>query len=130
MWKLEDQFRVGLPDVLYNMDGQVGLIELKYAAAWPKRESTPKWTGVTPNQLAHLREWAGDGAGLAWVLSGIGREWFLLPLRMVDLWPRSPAGVPGMDQAGYRWDAVAHGVVGKWGPLFRYLSETATPATV
>ena len=127
LWKLEDQFRVGLPDVLWRAGPRAGLMELKYHSSWPKRPTTKLWTGVTPNQMAHLREWV-VGGGTGYVLVGVDTEWLLLTPMRLSTWERNREGIPGATQAEARAQALLIGKIGKWDPLFRYLAgETVEP---
>jgi hypothetical protein len=75
-WKVQDAYRSGLPDADCIASGVVMKFELKYAEAWPKRKGALKTT-LKPSQRAHLMEWDRAG-GNAFVLLGVGDEWFLL----------------------------------------------------
>lgn len=67
----------GLPDVIYSVDGTMGLLELKYHKAWPKRPTTKIKTKLKPTQRATLAALHAAGAN-AHVLMGIGDEWWLM----------------------------------------------------
>lgn len=88
-WKVPAEIRKGLPDVWFglhdlvaNMFGETGWIELKYQPEWPKRVDTTIEVAVTVEQSAHLRE-ARQGGVASWVLLGVADEWFLFRARAV-----------------------------------------------
>lgn len=89
--KVQDAFNGGLPDVDCIFNGAAAKIELKYAEDWPARPDTKltfskdkpanvggtgKYMVLSPGQVRQLVAWGRCG-GLAYVLIGIGKEWFL-----------------------------------------------------
>jgi hypothetical protein len=80
-WKIISDH--GHPDVLYNQDGQEGLVELKYIKAYPARETTTLKIDVTPNQRNRLRDWVLS-RGRCYVLLGVCNDWFLMPHTVPD----------------------------------------------
>lgn len=96
--KVQDAFNAGLPDVDFCFNGAAGKIELKYAAKWPARPDTKltfskdkphnlggtgKYLVLSPGQVRNLVAWARCN-GLAYVLIGIGKEWFLYEAMIFD----------------------------------------------
>ena len=83
-WKIEDKFRMGLPDVLVCLQGRAMLLELKYLPDFPKRASTQVRTNLTGPQRQHLVTWLRAGGEAALVM-GIGKEILVLdPLTCPD----------------------------------------------
>ena len=96
--KVQDAFNAGLPDVEFCFHGASGKIELKYAKEWPKRAETKltfskdkaqnlggtgKYMVLSPGQVRNLVAWARCH-GLAFVLIGIGKSWFLYDAVIFD----------------------------------------------
>lgn len=87
-WKVQDAFNGGLPDLDNCFEGTEAKVELKYREGWPVHVRTPvsfstmdKVTKarsiVSGAQFNHLQTWHNAG-GNAFVLVGVGREFFLL----------------------------------------------------
>ena len=76
--KVQDRFVQGLPDIVYNIEGSAGWLELKWIDRWPARAATGVDVGLTAPQAAWIRAWRDTG-GTAHVLLGVGatREWLL-----------------------------------------------------
>jgi len=83
--KLTDAFTAGTPDALYCVDGIAGVLELKYTE-WPKRAATLILIELTEEQRAWLEAWERAG-GRAYVLLGVGKNWFLLRMEEIPLAP-------------------------------------------
>lgn len=77
-WKLQDATNRGLPDVLAVEAGDTALIELKYVKEYPKRDDTNIQINTSVEQVRRLAQWAQAG-GLAYVLIGVDKDWYLLP---------------------------------------------------
>lgn len=54
--RVENPCEPGFPDLAYQLDGTIGLCELK-SVAQPKRDSTPVRLGLRPAQIAFARTW-------------------------------------------------------------------------
>lgn len=90
--KVQDAFNAGLPDVDACFNGVVAKIELKYAVAWPKYETTlltfsknkndNSYCVASPGQVVQLRLWNQCG-GHAFLLIGVGKEWFLVNIKLL-----------------------------------------------
>lgn len=91
-WKVQDQFRVGLPDLCGHVQGAGYVIEHKHLPGYPSRDLTPLSVNVSPNQRAHLFEW---GEPWAHVLLTIEPEDVLL------LSPDVPVKLPRADVERY-----------------------------
>lgn len=121
-WKVEDAFRKGLPDVVWRVESAAGFMELKYLEKFPARPSTKVRVKVTPNQMRHLLEWKGRH-GFAYLLVGVGREWFLFQPEVVNGWPKAGED-PAVPEAEFRKAALAKGVTADWSPLLFLLKRS------
>jgi hypothetical protein len=91
--KVQDAFNSGLPDVDLICKGVVAKVELKYATQWPARpdtkltfskdKTTGKYCVASPAQMMQLKLW-DRCHGLAYVMIGIGKEWFLCPVMAIE----------------------------------------------
>lgn len=73
----EDMLNVGVPDLSYSHAGVHGWIELKWAAEWPARSTTPL---RLPHYTKEQRHWLlsrGRAGGRCWLLLRVGREHLL-----------------------------------------------------
>jgi hypothetical protein len=90
--KVQDAYNGGLPDVDFCFNGVAGKVELKYAPAWPKYDTTTltfskdkvtnRYCLVSPTQLNQLSMWHNCG-GIALVLIGVAKEWFLFNVETI-----------------------------------------------
>ena len=76
-YRLEVVNYFGFPDCLYNINGNVGLVELKWLPSWPSRSGTLTDLGVTPRQAEFMRGWCYQG-GRGYILARIDNEWILV----------------------------------------------------
>jgi hypothetical protein len=76
--RVETKTKDGFPDIVYinNFSSREGLMELKAKSRMPKSIQA---TGLEPEQMVFLHEWAKNG-GNAYLLCGIG------PLEKALLW--------------------------------------------
>ena len=111
---VENMVRAGVPDVAYTL----GWIELKWARAWPVRDTTPfkvdHWTRA--QQRWHMRQW--DCGGTSFVLLQVRQEWLLLTgpnaVEYLGLVPRQNL----IDRTILYWDKGM-----KWAQLRQFLSD-------
>lgn len=77
----EDKFSEGIPDTSFSGMGHNGWIELKFAAKWPVRATTPlRLPHYTPEQRIWLRE-HGEAGGRCWLFLQVGNEYLLFDWR-------------------------------------------------
>jgi hypothetical protein len=71
--RMEHKFQKGVSDVVYELDGIAGWLELKMH---PKPPGTPFWSELKPEQGVFLRRW-GKANVPAHLLMGLGSTWTL-----------------------------------------------------
>lgn len=115
--KIQDHWNRGLPDVLYALEGRVGLLELKWFKSWPVRVSTPVRLGVTLEQQHFLDCW-GQASAVGHVLLGVGstRSWFLYS-------PEGAKRCNGVSRADAEAASDAAGSFGDFLPLIAALRD-------
>ncbi len=62
-WKVQDAYRVGLPDMLGRISDRVYLAEQKHVSRRPKRATTVVKVNLSVEQHRHLVEWGGRERG-------------------------------------------------------------------
>ncbi|MEE8234292.1 MAG: hypothetical protein V3R41_06405 [Gammaproteobacteria bacterium] len=73
--RIENSLNKGTPDTWWLRDGIAGVLELKHASSWPKREGTPlRLPHLTDDQCKWHTRW-GQHRGLGGLLLQVGRDY-------------------------------------------------------
>lgn len=83
--RIENLVDKGTPDVLYSLNGHMGVLELKHETSFPARPETPfRIASLTLEQVAWAERW-GNSGGEYHMLAQVGRDYFLFTYREVRL---------------------------------------------
>lgn len=114
--RIEDRYTQGYPDVLYNINGHVGWIELKHLDAWPVRPSTAvNIPSFTLDQARFLLDWEQRG-GASWLLLRVDRLYLL-----IAPWPASLLQGGRLTQGALLGQASVQGSPFPTGAILRHL---------